>query len=252
MVFLTIGSNFLPMNSMKSFSYLFLNFFTPTLHYITLSAFQTVSSAFNFSLQELTLSGKRWIIGGDLNCLGGSSSTVDQGLLNIFDTFGLCQWVSNQTHVMGGLLDLVVSPEGASYLSDRISVDMIGFSDHYMVTCELILTKARSTTTETKKQRSFKRFNIDRFKDLFMKTKVVIAPANNVDEFVDQFDDAMTSVLDQVAPLRTVTCNRGKKNNVWLSDEAVRAKRDRRRHERKWCKTKTETDRTAYRKSCIE
>ena len=45
-------------------------------------------------------------------------------------------------------------------------------------------------------------------------------------------------------------CNRSKKSNAWLSDEAVKAKRDRRRHERRWCKTKSETDRAAYRKSC--
>ena len=46
--------------------------------------------------------------------------------------------------------------------------------------------------TDAKKQRSFKKFNTELFKHLFMETKVVIAPANDVDEFVDQFDDAVT------------------------------------------------------------
>ena len=35
-----------------------------------------------------------------------------------------------------------------------------------------------------------------------MKTKIVIALANNVNENVDQLDEAVTSILDEVAHLR--------------------------------------------------
>jgi len=42
----------------------------------------------------------------------------------------------------------------------------------------------------------------------------------------------------------------GKRSGRWLSDEAVQAKRQRRRLEARWRRTKLETDRVAYRRAC--
>ena len=65
--------------------------------------------------------------------------------------------------------------------------------------------------------RSFKHFNVNHFKELLYKTEIVTDPADDVDEYVRQYNDSISTVLDKLAPLKTVTNRRGKKNNTWLS-----------------------------------
>ena len=201
-------------------------------------------------IQELLLSGDRWIIGGDLNCPGETSETFDQGLGDILDMFNLKQWVTSQTHVRGGLLDLLITPVDVSYVQNNILIQSVGFTDHYMLSCNLNLRRVHQPVLEVKKQRSFKHFNVNQFKELLYKTEIVTDPADDVDEYVRQYNDSISTVLDKLAPLKTVTNRRGKKNNTWLSEDAKKAKRKRRRLERRWCRTKSERDRVAYRESC--
>ena len=56
----------------------------------------------------------------------------------------------------------------------------------------------------------------------------------------------MTAALDTLAPLKTRTKRRGKRNSRWLNDAAVDAKRTRRQLERRWKRTGVESDRVTY------
>ena len=57
--------------------------------------------------------------------------------------------------------------------------------------------------------------------------------------------------LDKVAPLKTVTrTSTGNQINRFLSEDAVNAKQERRRLERRWKRSGNEADRLRYRKSC--
>ena len=60
----------------------------------------------------------------------------------------------------------------------------------------------------------------------------------------------MTDALDAIAPLKTRKKRVGRACNHWLSDEAVKAKRNRRKLEQKWKISRSEADRTAYREAC--
>ena len=75
-------------------------------------------------------------------------------------------------------------------------------------------------------------------------------PANTVDELVDQLQVTVTSILDEVAPMRRGKRAHGRKSARWLSPEAIAAKQLRRRLERRWKKTKAEADRAVYRTAC--
>ena len=203
-------------------------------------------------LQQLAQCGDRWIIGGDLNCPGDTPGTVDQGLLDILELFDLKQWVNGQTHNGGGLLDLIITPADSRMLTGDTLISLTGFSDHCLLSTRLSMTRKHERITEIKKQRSFKNFNVNKFENLFSKTAIVTNPVDDVNGYVEQFNVALTSVLDVIAPMKTVTRRRRGKDKSWLSEDAKKAKRTRRRHERKWCKTKSECDRIAYRKSCRE
>jgi len=58
-------------------------------------------------------------------------------------------------------------------------------------------------------------------------------PANTGDGFADQLRDVITTLLDKFAPLHAGVRRRPKSSSWWLSREAVTAKRDRRRLERR-------------------
>ena len=57
----------------------------------------------------------------------------------------------------------------------------------------------------------------------------------------------LTSILDEVAPLKTGHRTGPRKAKNWLSPEAVDAKKQRRRLERRWKASNAEPDRLAYR-----
>jgi hypothetical protein len=86
---------------------------------------------------------------------------------------------------------------------------------------------------------------------MFLVSKVYLEPAdNNVDEYMAQFDETVTSILDIIAPVKKIVQRKSKKSTFWLSDEAVEAKRKRRRRENTWLRTRSEEDRIQYKLSC--
>ena len=60
----------------------------------------------------------------------------------------------------------------------------------------------------------------------------------------------ITSQLDKVAPIRHTSRRPSKSISRWLSKEAIAAKRERRRLERRWQSTRDEQDRINYRRAC--
>ena len=60
----------------------------------------------------------------------------------------------------------------------------------------------------------------------------------------------LTSILDKVAPLKTGHQTGPRKAKNWLSPEAVDAKKQRRRLERRWKASNAEPGRLAYRAAC--
>ena len=59
------------------------------------------------------------------------------------------------------------------------------------------------------------------------------SPATIVDEFTNPMVNVITDELDKVAPLKRCACRPSKPITKWLSDEAIAAKHERRRFERK-------------------
>jgi hypothetical protein len=81
------------------------------------------------------------------------------------------------------------------------------------------------------------------------------SPTDTADTFAKQIDSVVNGTLDIHCPLglqtRTnLSPSSSKRDNRWLSAEAVTAKRQRRQLERKWKSRGREEDRVAYRAAC--
>ena len=81
-------------------------------------------------------------------------------------------------------------------------------------------------------------------------SELFTSPASTVDSFTEQLVSVVTRELDRVAPLQTRSRRRPKASSKWLSPDAIRSKRHRRKLERRWRRTELDADRTAYRKAC--
>ena len=84
----------------------------------------------------------------------------------------------------GDYLDLLITPVDVTYVQNNILIQPVGFTDHYMLSCNLNLRRVHQPVLEVKKQRSFKHFNANQFKELLYKSEIVTDPADDVDEYV--------------------------------------------------------------------
>ena len=91
------------------------------------------------------------------------------------------------------------------------------------------------------------------FKTIGQTLTLASSPAEGniqVDEFVDQIEKNVSQILEDLVPLKTITKRKPSKPHCWLTDDAIKAKRTRRKLERRWLHSKKESDRQAYRNSC--
>jgi thiamine phosphate synthase YjbQ (UPF0047 family) len=69
-------------------------------------------------------------------------------------------------------------------------------------------------------------------------------------EYAVQLRDDLIAAMDKLAPLKQVTKRRSQYSNNWLSKDAIDARRNRRRLERRYRHTKLDQDRVEYRSAC--
>ena len=187
------------------------------------------------------------IICGDLNCPGPDPMSVDPDLAAVFDSFDLTQHVRTPTR-NENLLDILAA-EPAVNVHD-VRVDDAGLlSDHRLVvgTVSAVTPQHRPIRTEF---RPIKKMDVAQFEQLLRESSLFTSPASTVDEFTEQIESDVVAALDKVAPLRSRCRRPPKPITRWLSQEAVDAKRQRRRFERKWKRSGSDSDRLNYRRLC--
>jgi hypothetical protein len=201
--------------------------------------------AFHDDLSDLfdrfgaAIDADKFVCCGDFNCGGVDSTSISLDLQTLFDAHGLEQFVQSPTrHVAdcSSLLDLVVCRSESNRISQVAVQPSHGVSDHELVTWSLSTSLKLKPQLVSFKFRQLKNVDWVRFQE---------------DDYAEQLDSVITSHLDRVCPLqvrrRFMSTRR---DNRWLSDAAVDAKRSRRRLERQWRSTGRAEHYIEYRKSC--
>jgi hypothetical protein len=206
-------------------------------------------------LSDLVDSGRlglRYVICGDLNCPGpaGTKGLIAEELAEFIDGHSLRQHVIKPTHRAGNILDHILTPDDRVTITDTVVQD-VGLSDHYLVKCQVAASIDRPPIVQAS-FRNWKRLDLDKFKARLRYSTVCTQPATTASAFASQLQDCVTTILDELAPMCTSTKRRQKPDSRWLSEEAIEAKRARRRLERKWVKTgrTVESIRKEYRAAC--
>ena len=120
--------------------------------------------------------------------------------LDLIDSCGLTQSVVGPTHRSGHTLDVVVTREMDSIVKDTRVLDLI--SDHAIVACTLQIGKPKLSRKQitSRKYRSIDPLALQ--EDIASST-LITSPATNINDAVKQYNDTLSSLLDQHAPLST-------------------------------------------------
>ena len=152
---------------------------------------------------------------------------------NMLTSSGLSQLVKTPTQRSGHTLDLVITRESEDLLSS-VHVNNITMSDHAIVTM-LVHQKRPPKNLTRSLSRRYRAIDQDQFdKDLSDQLNN-LPKADDVNDTLKSFDDAVLTILDKHAPhVDRVSTTRHRPE--WYNSEIDKARRDRRCHERRWRK----------------
>lgn len=163
--------------------------------------------------------------------------------LNILDSLGLKQYVKCPTHESENTLDLIITEDNFMY--DLIEPeDIFYISDHSFVrssikiNCDPIPKK----TVSYRKLKSIDEDALESDLKSFVENSESI---QDLDSLVKYYHDGLTQILDKHAPIITKLFA-PKPKKLWFDDVCKSLKRDKRKLERKWRKSKLQIDYDNY------
>ena len=188
------------------------------------------------------------VICGDFNCPGQDSHTIATHLNDVLDSYNFIQQVNQPTR-NNSILDIVAT-NTLSFLSNTSVISSHHISDHSLITVHINVNRPSLYTT-IHQARPLHRINFQQLDNAILKSSLITNSSNSVDQYTQRINDVIKIELDKIAPLH----NRRRVHKQFscdnfLSDEAVQAKRYRRRLERLWLRTGDDSIRQQYREAC--
>ena len=190
------------------------------------------------------------MIAGDLNFHVDDLTDKDAcTFLDILDSANLEQYVIGPTHRDGHTLDVVISRRSDN-LVDNFSIwdDIYTPVVHYGVKCYIDMARPKAAK-KFLKCREIRKIDMEQFRHDILSSSVVIQPQADHDALVNQYMSDLRGILNQHAPEkeREITL---RPHAPWYNDALRDAKREKRRCERKWKKSKLEVHKQIYKEQC--
>ena len=204
-------------------------------------------------LENVIVNNELLIITGDFNLhidnVNGNSTAAS--FMDLIDSFGLCQLVTEPTHQRGHLLDLIITKSTTRNLLTDVRVQFDLPSDHAVVTTRLSVPRPVPTKILVN-HRNLNAIDLDAFKSSVCSstiTPLTIDACDIVNELTDTYNSVLCNLMDFQAPCRSCYITL-RPHAPWFDDSLRAAKQDKRRLERKWRKTRLEIDCQRYRDIC--
>ena len=197
-------------------------------------------------LEHLATASGKLIMLGDFNFhVDDTDNASAMKFLDIVNCFNLAQHITVPTHKDGHTLDLIITKNDEDLISD-IDVHDPLISDHFACFCSWNVCKpnTRRKLITYRKLRSIDHKGFGR--DLIDSPLLSSSASNlSVSELSDRYQSVLSSVLEAHAPLQRKTIS-ARPSAPWYNNEIASQKTLRRKLERRWRRTKLDTDRRAY------
>ena len=154
--------------------------------------------------------------------------------LDLLASMGLEQHVDTPTHISGHTLDLMITRCSDTLIGTKPRPDYL-FSDHFTVTCDLILGRPAPRVKQVFYRR-IKGIDKGKFKDDILRSDLFENCPHTLDDLVHCYNKSLADVLDKHAPMRKKVIN-ARPLVPWFNEKIKLARREKRKAERKWRRT---------------
>ena len=165
--------------------------------------------------------------------------------LQIYWNRCLIQHVKSPTHIMGHILDLIITHSSDNIIKGTPSPDSF-LSDHCSVLCCLNVTKVLATIKHIS-FRKLKSLDLVAFKNDIASSDLCNIASNDCNEVAELYNNCMHSILDRRAPMtskRVFT----RPSTPWMSSNVIEAKGQRWKAEIKWRSSKCRSDLAVFKR----
>ena len=184
-------------------------------------------------------------IAGDFNIhIDNAENKITKEMITVLNTFDLIQHVHGPTHKGGHTLDLIIS-RGLNISS--IVIKDVALSDHFCIFFDILISATNESRSVSVRRRCINDNTSVRFMEAISLTPSI--SADSVDILLDSFNSKVKNVIDDIAPI-IVSKKTNRQKSVWRRSTAVQTmKRQCRKAERMWRKTKLEIHYSIYKDS---
>ena len=210
------------------------------LQYVPIAEFL---SEFSDLLEMVTNLHQDFIIAGDINIHVETTESNAVKFQSLLDVYDLRQHVFGSTHVKGHTIDIVISPNKDQYVTD-INIRHIEPHHHFLVEF-VVHVSAISNSSKQIKFRNLKNIDNIAFKEELKHNLEQRKISTNVSEHVNEYNSVLSDLLDKYAPvkqkiIRTVS------TAPWFDSEYKKLRKQRRKAEKKYRKSKSQVDKNLY------
>ncbi|XP_068728084.1 uncharacterized protein [Montipora capricornis] len=160
-------------------------------------------------------------------------------LKDLLNSMGLVQHVKRPTHIHGHTLDLIITRQ-ADDIVDGEPLPERYFSHHVTVICKLSVIKPAPRMKHAE-YRKLKSIDITKLREALCNSQLHQDPPDDLNMLLDCYNTTLKLLLDEHAPV----CSRHvitRPRRPWFNDNIIQARRDRRKAERRWRKTRLPSD----------
>ena len=160
-------------------------------------------------------------------------------LKDLLNSMGLVQHVERPTHIHGHTLDLIITRQ-ADDIVDGEPLPERYFSDHATVVCKLSVMRPAPRIKHAE-YRKLKSIDITKLRKASRTYQLHQDPPDDLNMLLDCYNTTFKSLLDEHAPV----CSRHvitRPRPPLFNDNIIQARRDRRKAERRWRKTRLPSD----------
>ena len=196
-------------------------------------------------LEMLVLQPGPIILGGDVNIHVEKEGDDDSVRFSeLIESFNMIQHVVGPTHLHGGTLDLVATFSDTQL--SRIVIDPAGMiSDHSLVTA-FMTVHHRVDPARTRQVRSWKKVDLSAFREAIRESALANpSPTSTSSELFEIYDGCLRRIADRFAPEHTA-CSKVRPLSPWFDADCRAIRRNCRRLERCYRRTKSVQDRAAW------
>ena len=194
-------------------------------------------------LDMYTVPNDDFIIAGDINIHVETETLYSTRFNDMLDLYDLKQHIQEPTHRKGHTLDVVITPNKDSYLSN-VNITEIDLSDHFLIDFNIIC-QPNTREMKTITYRSTKNVDAEKFREEVKERLIALPPTNSFLCKVNSYNAVLIELVEEYAPLKT---RRIKivPETPWFDYEYAELRKIRRKAEKKFRRSGKEADKKVY------